>query len=329
MPETNDEAPRIPVTPREQPFPALLQQPGALQRLDDAIAQVPFSVFSTAANFDLAQRMARALASSDLVPAQYRDKLANCLIALDIAVQRRQSPLTIMQNMVVIQGRPAWSAQYIIASINACGLFTPLRYEWRGAEGNDAWGCRAFAYDAQNNDRLDGSWITIALAKAEGWYQRTGSKWQTMPEQMLRYRAGAFFGRIYAGHVTLGLPSIEEVADSPLDYQPRLVMPAGNGAAPLHETTLDEISRAAERQAAVPAPAPPAPARRRGRPRTEAAAEAAETPAAPAAAAPAPATPAPAAAPASEPPTPPPTPPVQYSGLEPAPHRSTIDLDPF
>lgn len=277
----------------------LLQQPGALVRVDeDTPPAPPFSVFSTAENFDLAQRMARALASSDLVPAQYRDKLANCLIALDIAVQRKASPLTIMQNMTIISGRPAWSAQYIIASINSCGLFSPLRYEWRGAESSDEWGCRAYAYDARTNERLDGSWISIGMAKAEGWYQRSGSKWQTMPEQMLRYRAGSFFGRIYAGHITLGLPTIEEVVDS----------------------VIETVPRAPRDQAPASAAGEQPPRRRSGR-RTAAPVES-ETP--PPSSAPA----SPTSSSTSEP-----TPaaaPVPDSGLEPAPHRDTVvETDPF
>jgi hypothetical protein len=313
-------------------------------------------VFGSAEQFDLGQRMARALAASDLVPTQYRDKLANCLIALDIAMQRRISPLTVMQNMAIIQGRPAWNAQFIIASINACGLFSPLRYEWRGSEGEDAWGCRAYAYDARNGERLDGSWITIALAKAEGWHGRQGSKWQTMPEQMLRYRAGAFFGRIYAGHVTLGLPTIEEVVDAALPEQPRPLRdlldspnrefvpgrepltPAGDSSAPIADEGV-----AADRNSRIPSPSPrerqedaeraraadPAERAPRARGRRRSAVETGGTPAVEAteateAAAPVSAAPAPGAA--SQP---------FDSGLEPAPHRprapadTVLDTDPF
>jgi hypothetical protein len=265
MPNGNGNAVALAQQQQQHPFPVAPTAP------------VAFSVFcGNADQFDLAQRMARALSSSDLVPTQYRDKLANCLIALDIANQRKISPLTVMQNMSVIQGRPAWSAQYIIASINACGQFSPLRFDWRGEEGADSWGCRAYAKDLASGDRLDGTWITIAMAKAEGWYGRQGSKWQTMPEQMLRYRAGAFFGRIYAPHVTLGLPTAEELVDSIIDVTPTrervapfdMLRPsAGSDVAPRIDA---DISAAAESAAAagtyIPATPPPAPARRRGRP---------------------------------------------------------------
>jgi hypothetical protein len=51
------------------------------------------------------------------------------------------------------------------------------------------------------------------MAKAEGWYGKSGSKWQTMPELMLAYRASAFFTRIHAPQLLMGLQTREEVED--------------------------------------------------------------------------------------------------------------------
>jgi hypothetical protein len=42
---------------------------------------------------------------------------------------------------------------------------------------------------------------------------KAGSKWKTMPELMMRYRAAAFFGRLYAPEITMGMHSVEEVVD--------------------------------------------------------------------------------------------------------------------
>jgi len=53
----------------------------------------------------------------------------------------------------------------------------------------------------------------MAMAKAEGWSTKAGSKWLTMPEQMLRYRAAAFFARIYAPDITLGMQTSDELRD--------------------------------------------------------------------------------------------------------------------
>jgi hypothetical protein len=69
-------------------------------------------VFSGLAAFDAAQRMARALCSSTLVPREYQGQqgLANSLIALEIAGRMRLSPLVVMQNMTPIHGRPTRSS---------------------------------------------------------------------------------------------------------------------------------------------------------------------------------------------------------------------------
>jgi hypothetical protein len=61
---------------------------------------------------------------------------------------------------------------------------------------------------------LEGPKITLEMAKAEGWSTKNGSKWQTMPELMLRYRAAAFFARLYAPDITLGMMTAEEVTDT-------------------------------------------------------------------------------------------------------------------
>ena len=53
----------------------------------------------------------------------------------------------------------------------------------------------------------------MAMAKREGWATKSGSKWQTMPELMIRYRAAAFWGRLYASDLLLGMQSQEEVLD--------------------------------------------------------------------------------------------------------------------
>jgi hypothetical protein len=171
--------------------------------------------FSNIQNFESAQRMAVALYSTTIVPKEYQGKenLGNCIVALEMAQRMQLSPLTVMQNLYIIHGRPSWSSQFIISAINSCGKFSPLRYEWFGAEGADDWACRAYAVELATGEVLKGSKITMGMAKAEGWVTKAGSKWKTMPEQMMIYRASAFFGRIYAPEILNGLHSEHEVED--------------------------------------------------------------------------------------------------------------------
>lgn len=165
------------------------------------------SAFSNTASFELAQRQAKALAESDLVPQQYRGKLANCLVALEIAQRCESSPLMVMQNLNIIHGKPSWSSTYIIAAINSCGRFEPLRFKMEGS--GDTRKCIAWTKD-RSGETLEGPEVSISMAKAEGWYQKTGSKWQTMPDLMLRYRAASFFGRLYASEILMGMRSDDE-----------------------------------------------------------------------------------------------------------------------
>lgn len=171
------------------------------------------SVFAGIQQFENAQRIAKALASSALVPKEYQGQsgLANVLVAMEIAGRMALSPLQVMQNLHIIHGRPSWSSQFIIAMINGCGRFSPLDYELSG-EG-ETLSCFAYATDLASGKVLRGPVVTMAMAKREGWATKTGSKWVTMPDLMIRYRSAAFWGRLYVPEYLVGMKTQEEVID--------------------------------------------------------------------------------------------------------------------
>jgi len=171
------------------------------------------SVFSGIQQFEDAQRIAKALASSTLIPPQFQGQqgFANCLVALEIANRMRMSPFQVMQNLHIIHGRPSWSSQFIIGLINGCGRFSPLRYEISGK--GDTLACTAVATELNTGEELRGPEVTMAMAKREGWATKSGSKWATMPELMIRYRAAAFWGRLFIPELLVGIHTQEEVMD--------------------------------------------------------------------------------------------------------------------
>lgn len=171
-------------------------------------------------SFELTQRKAQAYSKSTLVPKEYQNNIPNCMIALEIAERVGFSPTMVMQNLYIVHNRPAWSSQFIIAAINSCGRFKPLKFDVSGT--GDDYGCIAWTEDKENR-RLESSRITIGMAKKEGWYDKNGSKWKTMPDQMLRYRAASFLGRIYAPEILMGMYTVEEVES--FDPQPINVTP--------------------------------------------------------------------------------------------------------
>lgn len=179
-----------------------------------AVATEKYSVGLTdSQGFELAQRAAKLLASSSLVPKDYQGNLPNCVIALNMAQRVGADPLMVMQNLVVVHGRPTWSAQFLIATVNTCGRFSALRYEFFGERNTDSWGCRAWAVEKATGEKLIGTDVTIAMAKKEGWYGKSGSKWQSIPQQMLMYRAGSWWTRAYAPELSMGLHTTDEFRD--------------------------------------------------------------------------------------------------------------------
>lgn len=165
--------------------------------------------------FELAQRAAKMLSSSTLVPKEYQGPqgMANCCIALNMAHRMGADPLMVMQNLVPIHGRPAWSSQFLIATFNTCGRFSSIKFDFFGEQNSDEWGCRAYCTELSTQEKLYGPAVTIGISKAEGWYSRNGSKWKTMPEQMLRYRAASWFIRTTAPEISMGLMTQEEAID--------------------------------------------------------------------------------------------------------------------
>ena len=60
----------------------------------------------------------------------------------------------------------------------------------------------------------------MQMADAEGWTKKNGSKWKTMPELMLSYRAATFFGRMYCPDLLMGMQTADEVEDIQASKEP-------------------------------------------------------------------------------------------------------------
>ena len=180
--------------------------------------------FGSIDGFMALQRMANMFASSNLVPDDFKGNIGNAAIVLDMAFRMKANPLSIFQNLYLIHGRPSWSAQFLIATCNQCGRFSALRYKFQGEEGTDSWGCRATATEFSTGEKLEGPLVTIGIAKSEGWYNKNGSKWKSMPELMLRYRAASWFVRAFAPELAMGLPEKTELEDTVIDVTPEPVM---------------------------------------------------------------------------------------------------------
>lgn len=154
-------------------------------------------------------KMASELCKADIIPQAYKGKVADTAIAIDMANRMGVSPMMVMQSMFVVKGKPSWSGQACLSFIRA--KFTDVKVIYVGTKGTDDRGCYVKATD-KDGDVLEGTTVTMAMAKAEGW--TSNSKWRNMPEQLLAYRAASFFARVHCPETLMGVQVEGEVEDS-------------------------------------------------------------------------------------------------------------------
>lgn len=153
------------------------------------------------------------LSKSSIIPQAYQNNPGNCFIAVQTAEAIKMNPLMVMQNLNIIHGKTSWSGTYCAAVIER--KFGAIEYEFNVA-GKTKIGqneienktCRVLAGGKK------GAIVSIEMAVREGWWGKTGSKWPTMTEQMLMYRAASFFARLYCSADMMGLPTTDEVIDA-------------------------------------------------------------------------------------------------------------------
>jgi len=198
---------------------------GSMQMINDGKPST-LSVFSDPQSFEVALRMAGALSKSTVVPKDYQGNEGNCLIAIEMASRINTSPMMVMQNLYIVNGRPAWSSQWIIAMITSSRRYkNELQFEFGEAKEDGGLSCYAWAEDMQGH-KVTGPKITMKMADAEGWTKKNGSKWLTMPRVMIQYRAASFFGRMNCPDMIMGIYSAEEAADmEPIQAEATVIDP--------------------------------------------------------------------------------------------------------
>lgn len=212
-------------------------------------ALVPQGLLDTPAGLAHAKELADTMARAELlIPPHLRNKPADILLALSMAQLLGMPPLVTMQAIYVLNGKPSWSAAFVIALANRSGVFRgPI--DWREEGQGESFAVTAYATLAGEDAREVAYKVSMQMARAEGWTRN--SKYQSMPSLMLRYRSATLLVRLYAPEVLMGLHTREELED----------VQAAKGAEPA-EFVVEEPQRAApapvaqleQRQAEPPAP---------------------------------------------------------------------------
>lgn len=167
------------------------------------------------ADFEETQRRVKAITSSPIWPKAYQD-VGSGLIIFEMAMRIGMSPLEVAQNVHIVHGVPSWKSSYIIQKI--AETYDSFEYVERVAGKVQADGkaidnvCLKIVA-TRDGKAYEGEEVSYEMAITEGWWSRSGSKWKTMPRQMLTYRAAAFFNRKWPMSNTFGIRPEDEVED--------------------------------------------------------------------------------------------------------------------
>lgn len=187
---------------------------------DTALAmqpQKPLPMMATMWNdvklMNSAWKMAGVLSQTAIVPQNYRGKQGDCLVAIDIGNRLGISPIMVMQNSQVVRGNFTWKGAACKAFIDGCGKFKDSEFVEVGERNSNEWGCYLQAVSIKTGRVVKGVTVTMQMAIDEGWVNKDGSKWKTMPELMMRYRAATFFARAECPEVLMGFKTADEIED--------------------------------------------------------------------------------------------------------------------
>lgn len=170
---------------------------------------------SFADNWKIAQQYAK----SDLIPDNYKNKPENVIIALGMSSKMNLDLFTIMQNLDIVKGKARWNGSFCRTLIEKTGKYKDLDLIYTGEKDKDTFGCYLQAVRKNDGKIVKGAEITVGMAKAEGWwskkdkYGKETSKWQSLTELMLGYRAMSFFARMHCPEALSGVYTGEEIED--------------------------------------------------------------------------------------------------------------------
>lgn len=154
--------------------------------------------------FDQALTFSKHLADSDLVPKDFKGKPANCLIAMQWGAELGLKPLQSLQNLAVINGRPALWGDAVIALVMASPV---CEYVTEDDDGHTAY-CRVKRKGGPEQVRT----FSIEDAQKAGLLGKQGP-WTQYPKRMRQMRARAFALRDVFPDVLRGMPVAEELQD--------------------------------------------------------------------------------------------------------------------
>jgi len=150
----------------------------------------------------------KALAGSDLLPAEYRGKPANVLVAIEYGKALGLEPMSAIQGITVIKGKPTASASLMAGLVRRAGHILRVTGDSKRAE------CTIIRSD-DPDFAFTAVW-TIDRAKQAGL--TSNPSWSKYPDAMLKARAISECARNACSEILAGVQyTPEEMGEDPED----------------------------------------------------------------------------------------------------------------
>ena len=152
-------------------------------------------------------KLAEYIAATEFVPKAYRDQPAAVAAAILAGREMGIGPMTALQHLYVVEGRPAMSAQLMRALVMAAG------HTFRVVESTSA---RCTVVGRRRGETVDREPVTWSGDEVRRAGLAGRGQWQKYPRQMLLARATAELCRAVFPDVLGGMAyAVEEAADMP------------------------------------------------------------------------------------------------------------------
>jgi hypothetical protein len=166
----------------------------------------------TPKNLTEAIALSRLMASSGVVPKEFKGKPADILVAMQLGSELGLAPLQALQGIAIINGRPTVWGDTALAVVQAHPFYEWHREEMEGSgEGRTAV-CKIKRKGSEMHLRR----FSVSDAKKAGLWNKPGP-WQQYSDRMLQLRARGFALRDQFADALRGMNLTEELMDMPPD----------------------------------------------------------------------------------------------------------------
>jgi hypothetical protein len=181
-----------------------------------------------------AMEFSKLVATSSMVPAAYRGKPADVLLAVQMGAELGLAPMQALQSIAVVNGRPTVYGDAMMALVRSSRRCESIHEYYEGEGDNLVAVC--VARRVREPDPIIGRFSVADAKRAKLWGK--AGPWSDHPKIMLKHRARGFCLRDGFADLLRGIITREEADDYPTDTVRREPIDVTPPAAPV-DTAAD------------------------------------------------------------------------------------------